>query len=55
MIRLRFGLAGSEPLNLRQTGLELGITLGKARELEQQGLIRLAKSNKLEELRARAA
>ena len=54
VIRLRFGLAGTEPLNLRQTGLELGITLGKARELEQQGLSRLAQSNGLEELRRAA-
>jgi RNA polymerase primary sigma factor len=54
VIRLRFGLTGAEPLNLRQTGLELGITLGKARELEQQGLNRLAKSNGLEELRRAA-
>ena len=54
VIRLRFGLAGTEPLNLRQTGLELGITLGKARELEQQGLTRLAQSSGLEELRRAA-
>jgi RNA polymerase primary sigma factor len=54
VIRLRFGLAGTEPLNLRQTGLELGITLGKARELEQQGLSRLAQSSGLEELRRAA-
>jgi len=54
VIRLRFGLAGTEPLNLRQTGQELGIPLGKARELEQQGLRRLAQSNKLEELRRAA-
>lgn len=54
VIRLRFGLAGTEPLNLRQTGIELGITLGKARELEQQGLSRLAKSTGLEELRRAA-
>jgi RNA polymerase primary sigma factor len=54
VIRLRFGLAGAEPLNLRQTGLELGITLGKARELEQQGLSRLAQSSGLEELRRAA-
>ncbi|HEY2436703.1 MAG TPA: sigma-70 family RNA polymerase sigma factor, partial [Solirubrobacteraceae bacterium] len=45
VIRLRFGLAGSEPLNLRQTGIELGIPMGKARELEQQGLSRLARSS----------
>ncbi len=54
VIRLRFGLTGAEPLNLRQTGAELGITLGKARELEQQGLRRLANSSRLEELRRAA-
>jgi RNA polymerase primary sigma factor len=54
VIRLRFGLAGAEPLNLRQTGIELGIPLGKARELEQQGLSRLALSTDLEELRRAA-
>jgi RNA polymerase primary sigma factor len=54
VIRLRFGLAGSEPLNLRQTGIELGIPLSKARELEQQGLTRLAMSTDLEELRRAA-
>ncbi len=54
VIRLRFGLAGTEPLNLRQTGIELGITLSKARELEQQGLNRLAKSNGLDEFRRAA-
>ncbi len=54
VIRLRFGLAGAEPLNLRQTGIELGIPLGKARELEQQGLSRLAQSSGLDELRRAA-
>ena len=54
VIRLRFGLAGTEPLNLRQTGIELGIPMGKARELEQQGLTRLAQSSGLEELRRAA-
>jgi RNA polymerase primary sigma factor len=51
VIRLRFGLAGEEPLTLRQTGTELGIPLERARELEQQGLRRLAGSTELEELR----
>jgi RNA polymerase primary sigma factor len=54
VIRLRFGLAGAEPLNLRQTGMELGIPLSKARELEALGLSRLATSNALEELRRAA-
>jgi RNA polymerase primary sigma factor len=51
VIRLRFGLAGEEPLTLKQTGSELGIPLERARELEQQGLRRLAGSSELEELR----
>ena len=54
VISLRFGLAGAEPLNLRQTGIELGIPMSKARELEQQGLNRLAKTSSLEELRRAA-
>ena len=54
VIRLRFGLEGVEPLNLRQTGIELGIPLSKARELENQGLSRLATSTDLEELRRAA-
>jgi len=54
VLRLRFGLAGTEPLNLRQTGIELGIPMGKARELEQQGMSRLAHSSGLEELRRAA-
>ena len=51
MIRLRFGLAGEEPLTLKQTGSELGIPLERARELETQGLRRLAGSSELDELR----
>jgi RNA polymerase primary sigma factor len=51
VIRLRFGLAGEEPLTLRQTGTELGIPLERARELEQQGLRRLAGSSELDDLR----
>jgi RNA polymerase primary sigma factor len=54
VIRLRFGLAGDEPRSLRQTGVELGIPLAQARELEQQGLTRLAGSNELEQLRLAA-
>jgi len=54
VIKLRFGLEGAAALNLRQTGIELGIPLGKARELEQQGLSRLAQSSGLEELRRAA-
>jgi RNA polymerase primary sigma factor len=54
VIRLRFGLAGDEPRSLRQTGVELGIPMAQARELEQQGLSRLAASAELEQLRLAA-
>ena len=42
MIRLRFGLSGEDPKTLRQAGSELGITAERARQLEEQGLRRLA-------------
>jgi RNA polymerase primary sigma factor len=54
VIRLRFGLAGEEPLTLRQTGSELGIPLERARELEERGLRQLARSTELEQLRRAA-
>ena len=50
VIRLRFGLAGEEPRTLRQAGIELGITAERARQLEEQGLRRLAGSGELEGL-----
>lgn len=54
VIRLRFGLAGDEPLTLRQTGTELGISSERARQLEEQGLRRLARSDELDGLRQAA-
>jgi RNA polymerase sigma factor (sigma-70 family) len=54
VIRLRFGLAGEEPRTLRQAGSELGITAERARQLEEQGLRRLAATGELEGLSAAA-
>jgi RNA polymerase primary sigma factor len=54
VIRLRFGLTGEEPRTLRQTGSELGISAERARELEERGLRRLARSAELEQLRQAA-
>jgi RNA polymerase primary sigma factor len=51
VIRLRFGLGGEEPLTLRQTGIELGISADRARQLEERGLTRLAGSTELAALR----
>jgi RNA polymerase primary sigma factor len=47
VIELRFGLAGEEPKTLRQAGSELGITAERARQLEEQGLRRLAATAEL--------
>ena len=54
VIRLRFGLSGEEPRTLRQAGSELGITAERARQLEEQGLRRLAATSELEGLSAAA-
>jgi RNA polymerase primary sigma factor len=54
VIRLRFGLTGDEPRTLRQTGSELGISAERARELEERGLRRLARSAELGQLRLAA-
>jgi RNA polymerase primary sigma factor len=54
VIRLRFGLAGEEPRTLRQAGSELGITAERARQLEEQGLRRLASAGELAGLSAAA-
>jgi RNA polymerase primary sigma factor len=54
VIRLRFGLAGDEPRTLREAGAQLGISPERARQLEDQGLRRLAASRELEALRMAA-
>jgi RNA polymerase sigma factor (sigma-70 family) len=54
VIRLRFGLTGDEPRTLRQTGSALGISTERARQLEEQGLRRLARRPELEGLRPAA-
>jgi len=54
VIQLRFGLTGDEPRTLRQTGMELGISTERARQLEERGLQRLAGSPALEALRQAA-
>jgi RNA polymerase primary sigma factor len=54
VIRMRFGLAGEEPLTLKQAGSELGISAERARELEERGLRRLAANQELEQLRRAA-
>ena len=54
VIRLRFGLAGDEPRTPTQTGKELGLSTELVRELEEQGLRRLAGNRELAQLREAA-
>ena len=54
VIQLRFGLAGDEPMTLKQAGTELGISVERARQLEERGLRRLASNPELEGLRQAA-
>jgi RNA polymerase primary sigma factor len=56
VIRLRFGLVDDETgaRTLKQAGTELGISAERARQLEEQGLRRLARSPELAALREAA-
>ena len=48
VIRLRFGLAGDDPLTMRQTGTKLGISSEQVRKLERRALDRLAGTGQLD-------
>ncbi len=54
VIQRRFGLRGAEPLTVRQTGADLGISAAQAGELERRALRRLADGGELAGLRAAA-
>lgn len=51
VLELRFGLKGHEATTLAQTGRELGVTPERARQLEEQGLRRLAEHTRISSLR----
>ena len=54
VIKLRFGFTGAEPRTLKETGTELGLSIERTRQLEEQGLRRLARIPELEGLREAA-
>jgi RNA polymerase primary sigma factor len=54
VIQLRFGLDGDQPRTLREAGAQLGISAERARQLEDQGLRRLAATRELEAFRLAA-
>ncbi len=51
VLELRFGLKNEEPTTLAQTGRELGVTPERARQLEEQGLRKLAENGRIASLR----
>lgn len=51
VIKMRFGIGGTEPRTVRQTGAELGISASRTSELEQKALTKLARNPELEALR----
>ncbi len=54
VLRLRFGLAGEEPVALREAGRRLGLSSERVRELEERALRRLARDEELAALRQAA-
>ena len=54
VVTLRFGLGGSEPKSVRETGAELGMNAERTRKVEEAALRLLAESGELEELREAA-
>jgi RNA polymerase primary sigma factor len=54
VVTLRFGLAGDEPVSVREASLQLGMSSAHTRRVEEQALRRLAEEGELEELRAAA-
>ena len=54
VVTLRFGLGGSEPKSVRETGAELGMNAERTRKVEETALRLLAESGELQELREAA-
>ena len=52
--RVRYGVLGSEPTPLVETGRRLGISQDAVRKLERRALTELAQSRELEALRPAA-
>lgn len=51
VLKLRFGIDGQEPMTLQEIGDRLGLTRERIRQIEQKAMRKLAKSQKLKQLR----
>ncbi|MBC7361193.1 MAG: sigma-70 family RNA polymerase sigma factor [Candidatus Aminicenantes bacterium] len=51
VLKLRFGIDGEEPMTLQEIGDRLGLTRERIRQIEQKAMRKLAKSQKLKQLR----
>jgi RNA polymerase primary sigma factor len=54
VLRMRYGLGGSEPRTLQEVGRELGVTRERVRQIEQGALRRLAEQREVQALREAA-
>jgi RNA polymerase primary sigma factor len=51
IMQLRFGLAGSKPLTLEETGRALGITRERVRQIQEKAAFKLRGLRELNDLR----
>jgi RNA polymerase primary sigma factor len=51
VLKLRFGIDGDEPMTLQEIGDRLGLTRERIRQIEQKAMRKLAKSQKVKQLR----
>jgi RNA polymerase primary sigma factor len=54
VVKLRYGISGSDPTPVRETGRRLGISTDAVRKLEHRALTDLARSSELEDLQRAA-
>ena len=51
VLKLRFGIEGDDPLTLQEIGDRLGLTRERIRQIEQKAMEKLARSQKIKQLR----
>jgi RNA polymerase sigma factor (sigma-70 family) len=54
VVRLRYGIAGGEPMTLQEIGRRFGLTRERVRQIEVEALKRLAREREIQALREAA-